>query len=84
MKTEMHPARANMKGFSFDQDRLWLIHTSNFVAGITEYNDELTGFDPRLHELAPEIIRYGGNAYYILGAFAQAKGWRVEPIEDRR
>lgn len=71
-----------MKGFSFAQDRLWLIHTPDFVAGITEYNDELTGFDPRLQKL-DEAFHYGGNAYYILGRLAQAKGWKIEEVEDR-
>ena len=82
--TQRHPARDNMVGVSFDQDRLWLIHTPEFVGAITDYNDELTGYDPRLAELEPSAFHYGGNAYYITGALAQAKGWRVEKIEDRR
>lgn len=67
-----------------DEDRLWLLHTPEFTAAITEYNNELTGFDPRLNELDPKIFHYGGNAYYITGSYAREKGWRVEPIEDRR
>jgi hypothetical protein len=80
----LHPARKSIVGFSFDQDRLWLIHTPEFTAAITEYNDELTGYDPRLVELNPKVFCYGGNAYYITGRYAERRGWRVEAVEDRR
>lgn len=78
------PLRDNLHGFSFDQDRLWLIHTPDFIGAITEYNDELTGFDSRLAEIDPEIFHYGGNAYYITGAYCPQRGWSVEELEDRR
>jgi hypothetical protein len=82
--SEPHEARKNLLGCSYQQDRLYLLHTPDFVAGITEYNDELTGYDPRLVKLDPKIFQYGGNAYYITTHYAPAKGWRVEEIEDRR
>ena len=40
--------RDGLDGASFDQDRLWQITGPNFCAGLTEYNDELTGFAPIL------------------------------------
>lgn len=82
--TDRSPLRKLLSGFTSDKDRLWLIHTSEFSAPITEYNDELTGFDPRLHELDPKVFHYGGNAYYITGQYAREKGYTVEKIEDRR
>ena len=78
------PMRDNLHGFSMDNDRLWVLHTPEGAFAITEYNDELTGFDPRLGEMDSKIFHYGGNAYYITGAYAEAKGWRVEEHEDRR
>lgn len=77
------PLRNTLHGFSTDNDRLWLLHTPDFVAAITEYNDELTGYDPRLNKLDSKIFRLGGNAYYITGTYANQRGWRVEKLEDR-
>lgn len=74
--------REGLVGYSMPQDRLWIIHTANFSAAITEYNHELTGYDPRFVEL-DDAFHYGGNAYYITGILAQRRGWRVEQIEDR-
>lgn len=79
-----HIARENLVGFSFDHDRLWLIETPEFTAGITEYNEELTGYDQRFGILMPGVFKYGGNAYYILGKLADEMGWKVIPVEDRR
>jgi hypothetical protein len=79
-----NPIRDSIHGFSFDQDRLWIIHTPGFIGAITDYNDEITGFTQNLHELDLQIIHYGGNAYYVTGRYAQEKGWRVEECEDRK
>lgn len=78
-----NPIRDTVFG-NFDQDRLWILHTPMGVFAITEYNDELMGFDLRLVDIDPTIFRYGGNAYYIKGKYAQERGWRVESVEDRR
>lgn len=78
----MSPYRKGLYGYHMPQDRLWLIHTPEFTAAITEYNQELTGFDPRLAKL-DSAFHYSGNAYYILGTLAEQKGWRVESVEDR-
>ena len=67
-------------GWADSHDRAWWIHTPNFKAKITDYNWELTGYDPRLSEIDPEIFHYGGNAYYITGSYAESKGWTVERI----
>lgn len=68
-----------LAGLSDKHDWVWLIHTSEFTGAITEYNDELTGFDPRFGLLDPQVFRYGGNAYYILGEYSRERNWRVEP-----
>jgi hypothetical protein len=78
------PMRDHLVGYHMDNDRLWVIHTPEFSGAITEYNDELTGFDPRFNEIDSKIFYYGGNAYYILGRYCDEKGWRVEELEDRR
>ena len=81
--TTYHPIRLTLHGFGFDYDRLYIIHTKDFVAGMTEYNDELTGYDLRLNKMYPDIFHYGGNAYYILAHFIKKMGWTVEEIIDR-
>jgi hypothetical protein len=76
--------RENLHGFGFDQDRLWVLRATDGVSyAITEYNDELTGYDPRLGIMFPEIFYYGGNAYYITGRWCAERGWTAEPTEDR-
>lgn len=74
--------RENLQGFSFEQDRLWRITGPNFVVGLTEYNDEITGFAPLLRELFPNSVQYGGNAYYVLNECRKRK-YQVEAVEDR-
>lgn len=76
--------RDRLMGMAHDHDRLWLLHTPEFVGVITEYNFELTGYSPELGKLDPETFRYGGNAYYVLNVYSKQRGWRVEPCEDRR
>ena len=66
-----------LNGFYMPNDRRWLIKTPNFEAEICEYNDELTGFDPRLKELDPSVFYYGSNAYYILGRYSIEKGYTI-------
>ena len=79
------PLRDTLVGISCDQDRLWLLHAPDGTTyAITDYNDELTGFDPRLGEIDPVVFRYGGNAYYITGGWARQHGWTVTEHEDRR
>ena len=77
------PMRDGLVGYHLDQDRLWVIHTPEFSAGITEYNSELTGFDPRFAEIDSKTFCYGGNAYYITGQYCREKKWKVESVEDR-
>lgn len=75
--------RDDLFGFSFDKDRLWRIEGVNFVAGLTEYNDELTGYAPILAGVfGKKIVHYGGNAYYLLNE-ARRRGFKVEHVEDR-
>lgn len=76
--------RRQLMGFSEDNDRLWLLHTHLGVFPITEYNKELTGYHYSLGALDPQVFRYGGNAYYILGKYAQERGWIIESVEDRQ
>ena len=84
MKPKRSPLRDDLFGGSFDQDRLWRIEGPNFIAGLTEYNDELTGFAPILRGVfGRDIVHYGGNAYYILNQ-ARRRGYKVEHVEDRR
>jgi hypothetical protein len=78
------PLRDTLVGFSDDHDRLWLLKTPDFEAAISEYNHEVTGYDPRLALLDPKIFHYCGNAYYITGQYASERGWTVTEIEDRR
>jgi len=73
------PLRDEIGGFSFDKDRLWRVTGPNFVAGFTEYNDEITGSAPILKKWC----QYGHYATHVIKLFRQ-KGWTVEPIEDRR
>lgn len=66
---------------SFSNDRLWRITGPNFVAGLTEYDDELTGFAPILQGVfGKKVVHCGGNAYYILKE-ARRRGYNVEEIK---
>lgn len=79
------PLRDGLYGYSDDHDRLTLLHApGGEIYAITDYNDELTGYDPRLGQIDPKIFRYGGNAYYITGHWVLKQGWSVEELEDRR
>jgi|HubBroStandDraft_2_1064218.scaffolds.fasta_scaffold13125_2 hypothetical protein len=69
-----------LQGLPMANDRFWLIDTGDFTAFISEYNDELTGFDARLAEIDKGIFHYGGNAYYITGDYARCKGWRIMEV----
>lgn len=77
-----HAARETIRGVSFLQDRLWLVTTPDFTAGFTEYNQEVTGADPRLYSLSRQFC-YGGNAYYIIYTLCPKNKWEVTFIEDR-
>jgi hypothetical protein len=88
--TKRNKLRDELHGFSFDQDRLWRITGPNFVVGLTEYNEEITGFAPLLHKLFKNgrppyysAVHYSGNAYYVLNE-CRRRGWKVEHVEDRR
>jgi hypothetical protein len=76
------PIRATLSGFQMDNDRLWYIDTGSFIGAITEYNDEITAFDPRLYVL-DNSFHFGGSSYYVLHTLCPAKGWKVSEIEDR-
>lgn len=73
------PLRDDIGGASMSHDRLWRVTAPNFVAGFTEYNDEITGSAPILRKWCP----YSGRANYAIKQFRQ-KGWTVEEVEDRR
>lgn len=75
--------RQGLHGISDVNDRLWRISNHTFVAGLTEYNYEITGFAPILKKIFSEkVIHYGGNAYYVLNE-ARTRGYLVEEVEDR-
>jgi hypothetical protein len=67
-------------GLSFKQDRCWKITIGDKDYFLREYNDEITGYDDELHVIAPDIIHYGGNAYYATGKFAEQNGWLVTEV----
>ncbi len=73
----------NLIGFPMSGDRIWILHTPNFDAFITEYNWEITGVDKKLHDLDPDLFHYGSNAYYITGQYISEKGWTVEENKCR-
>ena len=74
--------RTGLFGHVFNSDRLWRISGPNFTAGLTEYNDELTGFAPILQGVFGRgVVHYGGNAHYILNQ-ARKRGYKVEHVED--
>jgi hypothetical protein len=76
--------RDDLEGVSFSNDRLWRITGPNFVVGLTEYNDEITGFAPLLRSLFKNgAVCYSGNAYYVLNE-CRRRGWKVEEVEDRK
>ena len=70
--------RDRIGGNAFSTDRLWRITTPNFVAGVCEYNEEVTGATKELRE---EVF-YSANFYYWRGEFLK-RGWTVDQIEDR-
>ena len=70
--------RANIGGNAFSTDRLWRITTPDFVAGVCEYNGEVTGATKELRE---EVF-YSANMHYWHLVF-ERRGWQVEQIEDR-
>lgn len=72
--------RATVKGILHDHDRLWVVHTPEFSAAFTEYNDEITGVDRQLFKLNHQF-RYGGNAYFIK-KIAPAKNWYLEEVKE--
>jgi hypothetical protein len=74
-----HPLRKNIGGIMMRHDRLWRVTGPNFVAGLTEYNDEITGSAPILRKW----YTYGDRAQALFNKF-RAMGWKVEDIEDRR
>lgn len=72
-----------MLGLPHSNDRLWSITTTSGKYQLSDYNDEITGYDKELQELAPNDIHYGGNAYYILFTLAPKKGWKVDRIDSK-
>lgn len=81
----LSPLRNGLHGLADDNDRLTLLRDpGGNVYAITDYNWELTGYDPRLGAIDPKTFHYGGNAWYITGSWAMERGWRVEEHEDRR
>jgi hypothetical protein len=64
---------------AFPSDRLWRVTGPNFVAGFTEYNDEITGAAPILRKWCG----YGGNAVYAREVM-ERKGWKVEVVDETK
>ena len=80
-----HEGRNSLCGFPWEQDRLWEIDAGvGAHLYLSEYNDEITGYSSELHEAYPDVIHYGGNAYYVTGKHAEKYGWIVREIDDRR
>lgn len=75
--------RDQLEGLPEKHDRLWSITGPNFVCGLTEYNDEITGFAPLLRGLFKGCVNYGGNAHYVLNE-ARRRGYVVVHVEDRK
>ncbi len=75
--------RGQLRDHGLDHDRLWIIETSDGAFALTDYNWEITGFDPALQKLN-DAVHYGGNAYYVTGALCNERGWRARHVEDRR
>ena len=69
-----------MWGLSFEQDRKWKITIDGRAYFLRDYNDEITGYDDELRAIAPDVIYYGGNAYYVTGKYARERGWLVESV----
>lgn len=70
-----------MWALSLEHDRKWKITIDGREYFLHEYNDEITGFDDELQAIVPDVIHYGGNAYYAIGKYAQEHGWLVSRIE---
>lgn len=61
------------------EDRLWRVTGPNFVAGFTEYNDEITGSAPILWKWC----QYGNRLGHTITTLRRA-GFTVEQVEDRK
>lgn len=62
-----------------DRDRAWIIrHPDGIEIAFIDYNQEITGHTDNARELPVlgEYIKYGGNAYYVVGE-ASRMGWTV-------
>ncbi len=82
----LEPGRGNdmseLGGFPLSNDAHWMISTPEADVGIlTEYNSEITGFERRVHEIAPSVIHYGGNAYYVLYTLLPKLGYYAKRLE---
>jgi hypothetical protein len=73
-------SETKMRGVPFSQDRWWKIDGPEGCGILTDYNWEITGYTDSLRALLGGIIRYGGNAYYVLGQ-CQLRGWKMEQID---
>lgn len=70
--------------FDLSDDRLWRIVGSNFVAGLTEHNNKLTGFAPILRGIfGTRNVYYGSNTSFILKE-ARRRGYNVEEIKSEQ
>ena len=69
-----------MRGVPFSHDRKWSIKTPTCAGFMTDYNWEITGISEDLYALDPTIFHYGGNAYYVTGAYARERGYEVTEI----
>lgn len=84
----MDKLRDGLEGVPDSHDRLWRISGSTirhgqFVVGLVEYNDEITGYAPLLRALFKDgAVCYSGNAYYVLNE-CRRRGYTVEQVEDR-
>lgn len=66
-------------GIMNERDRVWTIrHPNGTEVSFTDYNQEITGHTDNASEfpVLGEHIRYGGNAYYVVGE-ANRLGWTV-------
>ena len=75
----MDALRNDIGGMPMQYDRLWRVQGKFFVAGFTEYNEEITGAAPIL----AKYMKYGDRLWPTVNRL-RGMGWLVERVEDRK
>ena len=68
--------RQELGGVSMRQDRLWLVTGDCFVAGVSEYNQEITGMSPLLRWMHQ-------GTFHWFRQECDRMGWGLEEVDDR-